>query len=90
MTDHRSRPTDAPACDLSLTPDEYRLIADLLLEHLETHNLRDERLEGLVNRLYVLAVRTTHPDAERLLQSPSARTSPQPSTDWPAARLRGR
>ena len=81
MTDHRSRLDDTLACDLHLTSDEYRLIADLLLEHLETKNLRDGRLEGLVNRLYVLAVRAGHPDAKLLLQESSARASHHLSTD---------
>lgn len=81
MTDHGSHLPARPACDLALTPDEYRLIADLLLEHLEAANLRDERLENLANRLYLLAVRAGHPDAERLLEAPSVSVSAQPSTD---------
>lgn len=81
MRDHGSPLPERPACDLSLTPDEYRLMADLLLEHLEVNNLHDERLEGLVNRLYVLAVRAGHPDAELLLQRLSANGSAHPATD---------
>lgn len=69
----------APLC-LALTPDKYRLIADLLLEHLEATHLRDERLEDLANRLSVLAVRAGHTDAERLLQAPSVSVSPQRTT----------
>lgn len=81
MTDHGSLLPERPTCDLSLTPDDYRLMADLLLEHLEANNLRDERLEGLVNRLYVLAVRAGHPDAEPLLQGQSASSSTHPAAD---------
>lgn len=81
MTDPGSRWPARPPCDLALTPDEYRLIADLLLEHLEAAHLRDERLENLANRLYVLAVRAGHPDAERLLQAPAVSGSPQHTTD---------
>ena len=33
------------------------MLADLLLGHLQANDLQDERLENLVNRLYVLAVR---------------------------------
>lgn len=81
MSNHGSPLPARPPCDLALTPDEYRLIADLLLEHLESNQLRDERLEELANRLYVLAVRAGHPDAERLLQAPLVSVSAQPSTD---------
>lgn len=81
MTEPRSLQPDRPPCDLALTPNEYRLMADLLLEHLEVNNLRDEQLEGLVNRLYVLAIRAGHPSAEPLLQGASVSGVPQPSTD---------
>ncbi|OLV16964.1 hypothetical protein BOO71_0010261 [Deinococcus marmoris] len=56
-------------------------MADLLLEHLEANNLRDERLEGLVNRLYVLAVRASHLDAQPSLEDRSAQPAHHPATD---------
>ncbi|CAM4094857.1 hypothetical protein [Deinococcus marmoris] len=81
MTDQGSLLPSPPTCDLSLTPDEYRLMADLLLEHLEANHLRDERLEGLVNRLYILAVRAVHPDAEPLLEDLSAQPAHHPAAE---------
>lgn len=72
MTDHRSVLERTATCDLELTSDEYRLIADLLLEHLEVNNLRDERLNGLANRLYLLAVRAARPSTEQFIHGQSA------------------
>jgi hypothetical protein len=40
----------------TLTAAEYRLLADLLLNHIEAENLQDEQLENLANHLYRLAV----------------------------------
>jgi hypothetical protein len=40
----------------SLSADEYRLLADLLLEHIETDPLRKDQLTPLAQRLFVLAV----------------------------------
>lgn len=41
----------------ALTAAEYRLLADLLLNHIEAENLQDEQLENLANHLYRLAIR---------------------------------
>ncbi|OLV18946.1 hypothetical protein BOO71_0004243 [Deinococcus marmoris] len=56
-------------------------MADLLLEHLEVNNLRDGRLEDLVNRLYVLAVRASRHDAQPSLEDRSAQRAHYPATD---------
>lgn len=61
MSYHGSVLEGQTTADLHLKPSEYRLLADLLYEHLETNNLQDAQLEQLVNRLYVLAVRAVHP-----------------------------
>lgn len=41
---------------LALAAAEYRLLADMVLNHIEAENLKDEQLENLANHLYRLAV----------------------------------
>ncbi|GGO38787.1 hypothetical protein [Deinococcus humi] len=57
MTDHGSMVEGRATAELLLSSSEYRLLADLLLGHLQANDLQDEQLENLVNHLYVLAVR---------------------------------
>lgn len=40
----------------SLSADEYRLLADLLLEQIEIDPLREDQFTSLAQRLFVLAV----------------------------------
>lgn len=46
-----------------ITADEYRLLADMLLNHIGTNSLSDDHLEDLANRLYLTAVKAGHTDS---------------------------
>jgi len=47
---------DQPDIHLDLTADEYRLLAELLLDHMATDPVRGEQHSSLAQRLFVLAV----------------------------------
>lgn len=48
--------------EMGLAADEYRFLADLLLDHIAAGEVWNDHLEQLVNRLFVLAVWTEgHP-----------------------------
>ncbi len=52
---------DQPSLHLELAADEYRLLADLLLNYIGTDSVRNEQLQYLAQRLFVLAVQADHP-----------------------------
>ncbi|CAM3177101.1 hypothetical protein DESA109040_01265 [Deinococcus saxicola] len=63
MTQHRGAErtvNEHPLLRLMLTASESRLMANILLNHIETDSVRSEVLEALAQRLLVRAVLAEH------------------------------
>lgn len=59
-----------PNLRLDLTAEEYRLLADLLLDYIGTDPVRNDQFDSLTQHLFLLAVRADRHSLDKMLSSP--------------------